>query len=1046
MRNFFALVLIGLSLLFRPSAPAEVVVISDFTGIAPGMNTPWTLTSALNPNVEFYGWVRGAGAFGSDTVTNAFGFFVSAIVTQASTLAEAIADNEYIACTLAPKPGYTLNLNGAEMVFGIRRYSSGSPRRYAVFTSVGGFAAGQEIFTTPSFAAGNNTNVVFRFYFPLTGYNNLTGPVEIRIVAFEAYNWGNRTSLTSFELHTGDVVYPLTLNAGSGGTVQVDPPGTLFREGQTVKVSATPQPGFHFAGWSGDVVGLGNPRYVTMDGPKTITAHFAPNPPPQMHVGINLDALADWSTAYVFVDAFKEARPWQTRNVDGSGAWGSGFGHLVPVDENGWPTVVPFDPGNGNPLQIVHTIVNLNEAGTYTFLYEGSGVLRFRWPGAGFTNLPTGGARSFTFQVTNSQATTYIEIHATDPNDHLRNFRIITPGHLSTYQTQPFHPLYLQRLQPFAVLRFMDWARINNSTLATWSQRTKPTTYTQARAEGVALEYMVELCNTLQKHMWLCIPAMANDDFVRQTARLVRDSLDPELLIFLEYSNETWNSIFSQYSYVNNQGLALGLDSNAWTAGNKYTARRSAEIWRIFEEEFGSSAPNRLVKVLAGQAANTAVAQTRINAINDPTVNPLGVLPDALAIAPYFGKTYRPSDIPPQAPAYPTVDEIVTVVSSQAIASAQTYIINHKNVADAQGWALICYEGGQHFVGGAGAENDTTLTSILISANRDPRMYDRYIEYMDMMKANGIELFPHFSYCGHFRKSGSWGSLEYQDQPLAEAPKYRALVDWIATNFDVEPPAITCPPNVTVNNQLGACSASVNPGTALASDNSGTATVTGQRSDGQPLTSPYPVGTTLITWTAADPAGNTSSCVQTVSVVDAQAPAISCPGNIVTNAPAGQNSLSLNPGTASATDNCSSVTVTASRSDGQSFDAPFPLGTNTITWIATDSQDNVASCLQTIIVGPGADTTPPSAPTNLRTTAQTTSTISLAWNASTDNVGVVRYRVYRNNVHVGNPTGTTYTDTGLTANTQYSYYVRAEDAAGNLSAASNTLNVRTKRR
>lgn len=80
------------------------------------MNTPWPLTSALNPNVEFFGWVRGAGASGSDTDTNAFGFFVCAIVTQASTLAEVIADNEYIAYTLAPKPGYTLKLNGAEMV------------------------------------------------------------------------------------------------------------------------------------------------------------------------------------------------------------------------------------------------------------------------------------------------------------------------------------------------------------------------------------------------------------------------------------------------------------------------------------------------------------------------------------------------------------------------------------------------------------------------------------------------------------------------------------------------------------------------------------------------------------------------------------------------------------------------------------------------------------------------------------------------------------------------------------------------------------------
>ncbi|MCS7048243.1 MAG: HYR domain-containing protein [Verrucomicrobiae bacterium] len=914
-----------------------------------------------------------------------------------------------------------------------------------MFTNVGGFAPGQEIFTTSGFAAGNFSNTVFSFYFPLTGYDNLTGPVEIRIVAYEAYNWGHRTALTSFELRVGDTVYPVTVNSAGNGTVQVDPPGTLFREGQLIKITASPSVGHHFAGWSGHVSGLGNPRFVTVDGPKTITANFAPNPPPFMDVGINLDGLADWSTAFVFVDAFKEARIWQTRNADGSGSWGSGYGHLAPVDENGWPVQVPFVPSNGVPPQIIHTIVNLNEAGTYTFLYEGSGTLRFRWAGAGFTNLPTGGARSFTFQVTNSQATAWIEIHATTTNDPLRNFRIITPGHLATYQTQPFHPLYLDRLQPFSVLRFMDWGKINNSTLTSWWQRTRPTTYTQARNEGVALEYMVALCNTLGKHMWLCIPAPADDDYVRQAARLIRDSLNAGLLLFVEYSNETWNSLFTQYSYVNNQGLALGLDANAWNAGQKYTAYRSAQIWRIFEEEFGIGASNRLVKVLAGQAANPAVAQARISAINDPSINPHRVLPDVLAIAPYFGRTYRPADIPPQAPAYPTVDEIVTVVSSQAIASAKTYIVNHKALADAQGWALICYEGGQGFVGGSGAENDETLTSILISANRDPRMYDRYIEYMDMMKSHGIELFPHFSYCGHFRKSGSWGSLEHQDQPLSQAHKYRALVDWIAANIDIQPPTIVCPPDLTANNQPGLCSSSVQPGSPLANDNSGTVFVTGQRNDGLSLTASYPVGTTLITWTATDPSGNSASCLQTVTIVDAEAPVISCPANIVTNAPVGQNAVSLGIGQASGADNCSSTTIGASRSDGLAITAPFPLGITTVTWTANDPRGNLASCLQTITVNATPDTTPPTAPTNLRSTGQTTSSISLAWNASTDNVGVVRYRIYRNGNQVGTSTTTTYTDSGLARNTQYSYTVRAEDAAANLSATSNSINVRTKR-
>ncbi|MQA26206.1 MAG: chitinase [Micromonosporaceae bacterium] len=93
--------------------------------------------------------------------------------------------------------------------------------------------------------------------------------------------------------------------------------------------------------------------------------------------------------------------------------------------------------------------------------------------------------------------------------------------------------------------------------------------------------------------------------------------------------------------------------------------------------------------------------------------------------------------------------------------------------------------------------------------------------------------------------------------------------------------------------------------------------------------------------------------------------------------------------------------------------------------------------------GGGGDTTPPSAPANLRSTGSTSSSVSLAWNASTDNVGVTGYEVYRGSTKVATVSGTSHTDTGLTANTTYSYTVKARDAAGNLSPASNQLSVTT---
>ncbi|MFD7325772.1 discoidin domain-containing protein [Streptomyces sp. NPDC059875] len=95
-------------------------------------------------------------------------------------------------------------------------------------------------------------------------------------------------------------------------------------------------------------------------------------------------------------------------------------------------------------------------------------------------------------------------------------------------------------------------------------------------------------------------------------------------------------------------------------------------------------------------------------------------------------------------------------------------------------------------------------------------------------------------------------------------------------------------------------------------------------------------------------------------------------------------------------------------------------------------------------VSGGGDTTPPSVPGSLRSTASTASSVALAWNASTDNVGVTGYDVYRGGALVGSVSGTSYTDTGLSASTSYTYTVRARDAAGNASGASGAVSVTTQ--
>ena len=85
------------------------------------------------------------------------------------------------------------------------------------------------------------------------------------------------------------------------------------------------------------------------------------------------------------------------------------------------------------------------------------------------------------------------------------------------------------------------------------------------------------------------------------------------------------------------------------------------------------------------------------------------------------------------------------------------------------------------------------------------------------------------------------------------------------------------------------------------------------------------------------------------------------------------------------------------------------------------------------------DTQAPTVPSNLIAAAVSTSQINLAWTASTDNIGVTGYKIYRNGTQIGTSTAVSYSDTGLPSSTSYTYTVSAFDAAGNVSAQTATV-------
>ncbi len=107
---------------------------------------------------------------------------------------------------------------------------------------------------------------------------------------------------------------------------------------------------------------------------------------------------------------------------------------------------------------------------------------------------------------------------------------------------------------------------------------------------------------------------------------------------------------------------------------------------------------------------------------------------------------------------------------------------------------------------------------------------------------------------------------------------------------------------------------------------------------------------------------------------------------------------------------------------------------------AHDAANNGSNLSASLNAGTAPDTTAPSVPDNLRKTSSTVSSISLAWNAATDDVGVTGYRVYRSGSLIASVGGTSYTDNGLNVSSSYTYTVQAYDAASNSSAQSAPYN------
>jgi len=496
-------------------------------------------------------------------------------------------------------------------------------------------------------------------------------------------------------------------------------------------------------------------------------------------VGININAVNYYSPAVTFNDLMKTASK-MISYPHGSGKWDSGKMERIPVDANGWPLQLPFIV-KGIP-QDARFLINNQDRGEYVVLHDGKGAIKY----SGKSRLVDGVLH---ITLTGDGSNKWLDITNSTSGNHIRNMRIIPLRFKDNEQTMPaFRDDFIQGLQPFHVLRFLDFGQINKSKQVEWSDRNTKNTYTQGNDKGVAWEYMIELCNRLEADAWILVPHMASDDYLTRLAQLLLNNLDSERKLYIEFSNELWNWIFPQSQYVlenapnhPNPYVSAGLAAiNPDAKGHpEKDAYMMARLFRIFSGVWGAQS-DRLIRVATGQHAWVDNSRRILKYLF--TTDGIGA--DALSVGGYFNYNtadhdvwvaMNPDDVTPEmilASAAQSMPDHANTKTRQSAAFAAQYGVDY-----------IVYEGGQHMQ--PHKQKEWTYNHAVYDAQIHPRMYDLYMQNFAVHEEPAVncKLFMAYSYIGK-RESrwGSWGHLESLNQVGAPdlgtiAPKYRALLD-----------------------------------------------------------------------------------------------------------------------------------------------------------------------------------------------------------------------------------------------------------------------------
>lgn len=555
---------------------------------------------------------------------------------------------------------------------------------------------------------------------------------------------------------------------------------------------------------------------------------------PSSALATNLAPFADYSTEYIFVDAFKTARPWSGLNNNGSPTLLSE--EHEAFDENFWLTEIPA--GYDAAATYIFTDNPFYPAGTYLLLYKGEGTVDYRRDPIKVGERDSAGYHIDILQVDNPATGIEIRLTETDPNntgDYIRDMHLIMPGYDEfTFADQMFHPDFLASLTQYRGVRLMDWGNINFATVQLrdilsaesltyeeqrnlrqisgsyvrdddpfeeerWEDRALITDAYYTTNKGVPYEVMFALIDETELDIWVNIPHTATNNYVWNMAQLFAQQLNPNVTLYLEYTNEAWNTIFGQSQWIDEQARQMWGDPTSADIENYRNNFYGYQSWQTCNNWRSSwqGAQEQIVCVFSMQAGTGFPETFADQVLACPLVGgePCGQSADAIAIAPYFGHLMKNDIYLSQLHTWAAlagtegmdnvIDQILyggqlldtagNPVGSE-LEDAFDNMFAYKTIAINHNLPLVAYEAGQHL-----DHHDDTIAQLFIDTNRYPRMAEVYEAYWEGWRdIGGSEAFHYYNTGNANIEHGSWGAQWYFGDD--SAPKADALAEFIAEN------------------------------------------------------------------------------------------------------------------------------------------------------------------------------------------------------------------------------------------------------------------------